>query len=45
MPCVLCAKMIINAGINRIVFEGEYPDELYMELLKEAEIEMTKFGE
>ncbi len=45
MPCVLCAKMIINAGINRIVFEGEYPDELSMELLKEAEIEMTKFGE
>lgn len=45
MPCVLCAKMIINAGIKRIVFEGEYPDELSMELLKEAEIEMTKFGE
>ncbi|KDR94806.1 dCMP deaminase [Peptoclostridium litorale DSM 5388] len=43
MPCVLCAKMIINAGINRIVFEGEYPDEFSMGILKEAGIEMIKF--
>lgn len=43
MPCVLCAKMIINAGINRIVFEGEYPDEFSMDILKEAGIEMIKF--
>jgi dCMP deaminase len=37
-PCVLCAKMAINAGIKRIVYTGEYPDELSLELLKEAEI-------
>ena len=43
-PCVMCAKMAINAGIKRIVFKGAYPDELSLELLKEAGIEMTSFG-
>lgn len=42
-PCVMCAKMAINAGIKRIVFKGAYPDELSIELLKEAGIEMTSF--
>ncbi|WP_425446182.1 deoxycytidylate deaminase [Dethiothermospora halolimnae] len=41
-PCVLCAKMIINAGIKRIVFEKGYPDELSMKLLNEAGIEIKK---
>ncbi|NLK96736.1 MAG: cytidine deaminase [Epulopiscium sp.] len=44
-PCVMCAKMAINAGIKRIVFKGAYPDELSLELLKEAGIEMTSFEE
>jgi len=39
-PCVLCGKMIINAGIKRIVYQGSYPDELSMSLLKEAGIEL-----
>lgn len=42
-PCVLCAKMIINAGIKKIVFKGDYLDELAMELLREAEIRVVKF--
>lgn len=41
-PCVLCAKMIINAGIIRVVFSGEYPDELSAEMLKEAGVELIK---
>lgn len=41
-PCVLCAKMAINAGIKRIVFRGEYPDELSMSLLEESGIEVVK---
>ncbi|HHW68342.1 MAG: dCMP deaminase [Epulopiscium sp.] len=44
-PCVMCAKMAINAGIKRIVFKGDYPDELSIELLKEAGIEITPFKE
>jgi dCMP deaminase len=42
-PCVLCAKIIINAGIRKIVFRGEYPDDLSMELLKEAGIRVVRF--
>ncbi|NLK21828.1 MAG: cytidine deaminase [Epulopiscium sp.] len=42
-PCVMCAKMAINAGIKRIVFRGDYPDELSMELLKEAGIDIVSF--
>ncbi len=35
-PCVVCAKMIINAGISRIVVRDGYPDELAREILEEA---------
>lgn len=38
-PCVICAKMIINAGIVRIVHRGEYPDPLSKSILEEAGIE------
>lgn len=44
-PCVLCAKLAINAGITKIVFKGEYPDELSMELLKEAGVRVLKYEE
>ncbi len=42
-PCVLCAKMIINSGIQKIVFKGEYPDPLSMEMLGEAGLEVVSF--
>ncbi len=42
-PCVLCAKMIINSGIKKIIFKGDYPDELAMSMLEEAGIEVVKF--
>ncbi|AUG59000.1 deoxycytidylate deaminase [Acetivibrio saccincola] len=42
-PCVLCAKMIINAGIEKIVFKGDYPDEIAMDLLKEASVRVIKY--
>ena len=35
-PCVICAKMIINAGIKRIVIKEGYPDDLAVEMLTEA---------
>lgn len=40
-PCVICAKMLVNAGIKRIVFKGEYPDALSKAILEEAEIELV----
>jgi dCMP deaminase len=39
-PCVLCTKLLINAGIRRLVVEQPYPDELSGHMLEEAEIEV-----
>lgn len=44
-PCSLCAKMLINAGIVRIVFKGDYPDELADTMLREAGVELNRFQE
>lgn len=41
-PCILCAKMLINSGIKRIVYKGDYPDELSLNLLEEAGVELVK---
>jgi dCMP deaminase len=43
-PCITCAKMLINAGVQRIVFEGDYPDELALEMLREADIQLDRYG-
>lgn len=40
-PCVICAKMLINAGIKKIYYAEGYPDELSQEMLKEAGIELV----
>ncbi|MCT4597582.1 MAG: cytidine/deoxycytidylate deaminase family protein [Vallitalea sp.] len=42
-PCVICSKLIINSGLKRVVFRGDYPDELSMELLREANISVDKY--
>ena len=39
-PCVVCAKMIINAGIKRVVFEDGYPDKLAQQMFDEAGVEL-----
>lgn len=35
-PCIICAKMIINAGIERIVVKEGYPDDFSVKILEEA---------
>jgi len=41
-PCFVCAKMIINAGIKRVVCERRYhADELTRRIFKEAQIELV----
>lgn len=37
-PCVLCAKMLINAGVVEMMFAHPYPDELSESILEEAGI-------
>ncbi len=44
-PCVICAKMIINAGLQRIVFKNGYPDKFSMELFAEANLEVVQYKE
>lgn len=44
-PCSICTKMIINAGINRIYYKEGYADELSLEMLQEANVEIIKTGQ
>lgn len=39
-PCVICSKMLINAGIKRVVISESYPDELGEAMLAEAGIKV-----
>ena len=39
-PCILCAKMICNSGIVRVVYEKGYPDAFAMEIFKEAGVQV-----
>ena len=42
-PCLVCAKMIINAGVERVVYAGNYPDEIAWGFLEGAGLELVKF--
>ena len=41
-PCNNCAKMIINAGITRVIYEGDYPDEFAKELFRDGHVEVLR---
>jgi len=41
-PCIICSKMLINAGIREIVIAEGYPDKMAMEFLKEAKVRIRK---
>ena len=43
LPCVTCAKMLINADVRRIVYEIDYPDGLSREMLCDAGIELVRW--
>lgn len=42
-PCLNCAKMIINAGIRRVVYAGEYPDLNARTFLSEAGVALVRW--
>jgi len=44
-PCNNCAKMIINAGIVRVIYEGEYPDEFSKELFRDSKMDVLRFSD
>ena len=41
-PCVLCAKMIVNAGIKRVVYEEGYPDDFALQIFSEAGVQIEQ---
>ena len=44
-PCVICAKMIINAGITKIIVKEGYPDQLAVDILAEAGLKIVMLEE
>ena len=43
-PCVICSKMLINAGIVKIFYEKGYDDPLADQMITEAGIEIVRFS-
>lgn len=44
-PCVICAKIIINSGITRVVYKEGYPDDFSLKLFDEADVKLEKYSE
>ena len=42
-PCSVCARMIINAGIKRVMYQAGYPDDFTLELFAEAGIQLERY--
>ncbi|MFH1380561.1 MAG: cytidine/deoxycytidylate deaminase family protein [Candidatus Omnitrophota bacterium] len=39
-PCIICAKMLINAGIKEVIISGSYPDKMAKDFFKEAGVKV-----
>ena len=44
-PCVLCAKMIVNSGIKRVVYDQGYPDDFSLEIFRDGGVIIEKWEE
>lgn len=44
LPCSICIKMLINAGIKEVCYADGYPDELSLRLIEESDILLKKIG-
>lgn len=42
-PCIICAKMIVNAGIIRVVYKNKYPDPCAREFFRDASVKTLEF--
>jgi dCMP deaminase len=43
-PCVTCAKLLIQAGVEEILVREIYPDDLAQQMLAEAGVALTVIG-
>lgn len=41
-PCIICARMIINAGIIKVIHRGNFNDQLSLDFMQEAGIEVIE---
>ncbi len=44
-PCILCAKMMINARVTKVVYQLSYPDGTALDFLQQAGIEVVRVEE
>jgi dCMP deaminase len=42
-PCLICVKMIINAGIERVYFQTDYDDPLSTSMAAEGGLDLIRF--
>ena len=42
-PCVVCVKMLINAGVTEIIYAGDYPDDLAKLMMEESKLKIKRF--
>ena len=42
-PCSVCAKMIVNAGVRRVVYQEGYPDAFSLEIFAEAGVLLERY--
>ena len=43
-PCILCAKMIVNSGITRVVYGEGYPDEISLQIFSDAGVRVECYS-
>ncbi len=42
-PCIICTKILINAGVKKIYFKNSYSDEFAENLLEQSNVEFIKY--
>lgn len=44
-PCKMCAKLIVNAGIKRVIYGVEYRDRAGIDLLRECGVVVDRYDD
>ena len=44
-PCVICTRMIINSGIECVIYKHGYPDEFALQLFEESNVKIIKYDD
>lgn len=42
-PCVICMRMIVNAGVKKVVYKEYYPDEMSADIAKKSGVEVVQY--